>query len=262
MGITRPGAVSVTIGTSGVVFAATDRPALDPEGRLHTFCHAIPGRWHVMGVTQAAGLSLRWFRDLLGRRRSCVRSSSPTEAAAVPAGCRRCAVGAVPDGRTHAASGSERRAPRSSASPASHGRGHVVRADPGRRRVQPARHVHDFRRDGRAGRAASASAAAARDRRSGDRFRPTCTATRSKPSPPKKAPRTARRCCRCRRRRLADGRRSLRCGGPRRRDRHGTRPDIATHDARAVRRIPPALSGAARAACESGCSSECRRLHD
>jgi xylulokinase len=63
MGITRPGAVSATIGTSGVVFAATDRPATDPKGRLHTFCHAIPGRWHLMGVTQAAGLSLRWFRD-------------------------------------------------------------------------------------------------------------------------------------------------------------------------------------------------------
>ena len=67
MGITRPGAVSATIGTSGVVFAATDRPALDPQGRLHTFCHAIPGRWHVMGVTQAAGLSLRWLRDQLAR---------------------------------------------------------------------------------------------------------------------------------------------------------------------------------------------------
>jgi len=66
MGIVRAGAVSATIGTSGVVFAATDRPALDPRGRLHTFCHAIPGRWHVMGVTQAAGLSLRWFRDTFG----------------------------------------------------------------------------------------------------------------------------------------------------------------------------------------------------
>jgi xylulokinase len=68
MGITRPGAVSVTIGTSGVVFAATDRPALDPGGRLHTFCHAIPDRWHMMGVTQAAGLSLRWLRETLGLR--------------------------------------------------------------------------------------------------------------------------------------------------------------------------------------------------
>jgi xylulokinase len=66
MGITRAGVVSATIGTSGVVFAATDRPAKDPKGRLHTFCHAIPGRWHVMGVTQAAGLSLRWFRDQFG----------------------------------------------------------------------------------------------------------------------------------------------------------------------------------------------------
>jgi xylulokinase len=66
MGIVAPGAVSATIGTSGVVFAATDRPALDPKGRLHTFCHAVPGRWHVMGVTQAAGLSLRWFRDRFG----------------------------------------------------------------------------------------------------------------------------------------------------------------------------------------------------
>lgn len=63
MGIVTPGAVSVTIGTSGVVFAATGSPALDPKGRLHTFCHAIPNRWHIMGVTQSAGLSLRWFRD-------------------------------------------------------------------------------------------------------------------------------------------------------------------------------------------------------
>ena len=66
MGIVRPGSVSATIGTSGVVFAATDRPARDPKGRVHTFCHAVPGRWHVMGVTQAAGLSLRWFRDTFG----------------------------------------------------------------------------------------------------------------------------------------------------------------------------------------------------
>src|SRR5215216_1583937 len=66
VGLVRPGTVSATIGTSGVVFAVTDRPSLDPKGRVHTFCHAIPGRWHVMGVTQAAGLSLRWFRDQFG----------------------------------------------------------------------------------------------------------------------------------------------------------------------------------------------------
>jgi xylulokinase len=66
MGIVRAGTVSATIGTSGVVFAASDKPALDPQGRVHTFCHAVPGRWHVMGVTQGAGLSLRWFRDQFG----------------------------------------------------------------------------------------------------------------------------------------------------------------------------------------------------
>jgi xylulokinase len=66
MGIVRPGTVSATIGTSGVVFAASDKPALDARGRVHTFCHAVPGRWHVMGVTQGAGLSLRWFRDQFG----------------------------------------------------------------------------------------------------------------------------------------------------------------------------------------------------
>ena len=68
MGIVRAGDVSATIGSSGVVFAATNEPFLDPRGRLHTFCHAIPAVWHVMGVTQAAGLSLRWFRDRFGTR--------------------------------------------------------------------------------------------------------------------------------------------------------------------------------------------------
>ncbi|MEO5820266.1 MAG: xylulokinase, partial [Vicinamibacteraceae bacterium] len=66
MGIVEAGLVSATIGTSGVVFAATSKPALDPKGRVHTFCHAVPGMWHVMGVTQGAGLSLRWLRDMVG----------------------------------------------------------------------------------------------------------------------------------------------------------------------------------------------------
>jgi xylulokinase len=69
MGITVPGAVSATIGSSGVVFAVTDHPLMDMKGRLHTFCHAIPGCWHVMGVTQSAGLSLRWFRDHFGTQK-------------------------------------------------------------------------------------------------------------------------------------------------------------------------------------------------
>ncbi len=87
MGIVRPGDVSATIGTSGVVFAATDQPFLDPQGRLHTFCHAEPGRWHVMGVTQAAGLSLRWFRDTFADTEdSKVYERLSESAAGVPAG--------------------------------------------------------------------------------------------------------------------------------------------------------------------------------
>ncbi|MDQ2710630.1 MAG: xylulokinase [Acidobacteriota bacterium] len=64
-GIVEPGAVSCTMGTSGVVFAYLEKPAYDPAGRVHTFCHAIPGVWHVMGVTQGAGLSLQWYRNQL-----------------------------------------------------------------------------------------------------------------------------------------------------------------------------------------------------
>ena len=87
MGIVRAGTVSATIGTSGVVFAATDSPAMDPKGRVHTFCHAVPGRWHVMGVTQAAGLSFRWFRDLLRRSSSDFTYDDLTrEAATAPPG--------------------------------------------------------------------------------------------------------------------------------------------------------------------------------
>ena len=66
-GIVEPGLVSCTIGTSGVVFAHIALPAYDPPGRVHTFCHAVPGAWHVMGVTQGAGLSLQWFRNQLAR---------------------------------------------------------------------------------------------------------------------------------------------------------------------------------------------------
>jgi xylulokinase len=84
MGILSPGSVSATIGTSGVVFAATDSPIKDRLGRLHTFCHAAPGRWHVMGVTNGAGLSLRYFRDTFAAGRSYEELTAL--AAAVPAG--------------------------------------------------------------------------------------------------------------------------------------------------------------------------------
>jgi xylulokinase len=125
MGITRPGAVSATIGTSGVVFAATDRPATDPKGRIHTFCHAIPGRWHVMGVTQAAGLSLRWFRDQLAGGASYGELTA--EAERVPPGADGVLWAPYLMGeRTPHCDPNARAALVGLA--ASHGRGHIVRA--------------------------------------------------------------------------------------------------------------------------------------
>ena len=62
-GVCEDGKAFTTIGTSGVVFAHTSGIAIDPKGRVHTCCAAVPGSWHVMGVTQGAGLSLKWFRD-------------------------------------------------------------------------------------------------------------------------------------------------------------------------------------------------------
>jgi xylulokinase len=57
------GIVSVSLGTSGVVFATMNTPAIEPEGRLHAFCHAVPEKWHLMGVMLSAAGSLRWHRD-------------------------------------------------------------------------------------------------------------------------------------------------------------------------------------------------------
>lgn len=84
MGIVRPGMMSVTIGTSGVVFVVTDSPKLDLRGRVHTLCLAIPSRWHMTGVTLAAGLSLKWFRERFASDVSF--SELDAEASAVPPG--------------------------------------------------------------------------------------------------------------------------------------------------------------------------------
>ena len=84
-GIVRDGIVSCTLGTSGVVFAHLEKPAYDPLGRVHTFCHAVPDKWHVMGVTQGAGLSLQWFRNRLAP--GVNYDALMQEAATAPAGC-------------------------------------------------------------------------------------------------------------------------------------------------------------------------------
>lgn len=81
-GIVDEGIASVTVGTSGVVFAATERCVVDPSGALHAYCHAAQGRWHLMGVTLAAGGSLRWLRDLLESDYAAMDAL----AASVPAG--------------------------------------------------------------------------------------------------------------------------------------------------------------------------------
>jgi xylulokinase len=83
-GIVEAGIVSCTLGTSGVVFAHMDQVAYDPLGRVHTFCHAVPGKWHVMGVTQGAGLSLQWFRNQLAP--GTAYDALIAEAAQAPAG--------------------------------------------------------------------------------------------------------------------------------------------------------------------------------
>jgi len=94
-GIVRKGVVSAMMGTSGVVFAHADRVETDPQGRVHAFCHAVPGKWHTMGVVLAAGGAFQWFRNQLGReeialagRKKCDPYELLTAAAAkVAPGC-------------------------------------------------------------------------------------------------------------------------------------------------------------------------------
>jgi xylulokinase len=85
VGAIEPGIVALTLGTSGVVFAATSGPLIDPEGRLHAFCHAVPGMWHLMGVMLSAGGSLQWYRDTLAPEVSF--DELLREAEEVPPGC-------------------------------------------------------------------------------------------------------------------------------------------------------------------------------
>jgi len=85
VGAVEPGIVALTLGTSGVVFAATTEPLIDPEGRLHAFCHALPGTWHLMGVMLSAGGSLQWYRDTLAP--GVAFDELLREAEEVPPGC-------------------------------------------------------------------------------------------------------------------------------------------------------------------------------
>jgi xylulokinase len=84
VGVVAPGTMALSLGTSGVVFAATDRPIHEPRGIVHAFCHAVPGRWHMMSVMLSAAGSLRWFRDALAP--GTAFADLAAEAAEVPAG--------------------------------------------------------------------------------------------------------------------------------------------------------------------------------
>jgi xylulokinase len=84
VGAVEPGVVGLTVGTSGVVFATTPSALIEPEGRLHAFCHAVPGMWHFMGVMLSAAGSLQWYRDSLAPHMSF--DELLAEAAAVPPG--------------------------------------------------------------------------------------------------------------------------------------------------------------------------------
>lgn len=85
VGAIEPGIIALTLGTSGVVFATTDGPFIEPEGRLHAFCHSVPNRWHLMGVMLSAAGSLRWYRDTFAPGQDYDSLLAP--AANIPAGC-------------------------------------------------------------------------------------------------------------------------------------------------------------------------------
>jgi xylulokinase len=80
VGVNRPGPLSIVLGTSGVVFAALEAFRADPEGRLHSFCHAVPGAWHAMGVMLSAAGSLRWLRDAVAPGKSFETLTGEAEA--------------------------------------------------------------------------------------------------------------------------------------------------------------------------------------
>jgi xylulokinase len=84
VGAVQTGIIGLTVGTSGVVFATTPSALIEPEGRLHAFCHAVPGMWHFMGVMLSAAGSLQWYRDTLASEMSF--DDLLKEAEAIPAG--------------------------------------------------------------------------------------------------------------------------------------------------------------------------------
>ncbi len=154
VGAVSVGTMALSLGTSGVVFATTDRPLYEPHGRVHAFCHAVPGRWHLMSVMLSAAGSLRWFRDAVapgvdvrragrqrgrgaGRQRRArlpalpVRRAEPAPRPAGPRGLRRAHPGPRSTSPHPGRPRGRRLRPARRARPDARGRDTGARPDPG-----------------------------------------------------------------------------------------------------------------------------------
>ena len=157
-GIVERGLLSTSIGTSGVMFVHSDEVKVDPEGRVHTFCHAVRGKWHMMGVNLSAGGSLQWFRNELCKADVAAARRAKREVYDVPdrrsrrgpGWQRRAVLPTVSLGRANAACRSRRPRMFYWSDAGSYTWAHASR-DHGRRHLLDARQPGDFRRPGRAG---------------------------------------------------------------------------------------------------------------
>ena len=102
VGAVAPGVVALSLGTSGSIFATTDSPLRDPAGQVHAFCHAVPGRWHLMTVMLSAAGSLRWFRDALapGEEFGALVASAGGGASRVATACCSCPTSPASEAHT------------------------------------------------------------------------------------------------------------------------------------------------------------------
>ena len=180
-GIVAKGVLSTSIGTSGVMFVHSDDVKIDPEGRVHTFCHAVRGKWHMMGVNLSAGGSLQWFRNALcqadvaqaKRTRTEVYEVLTREAAAVPVGSEGLFFLPYLSGERTPHADPDARGCFIGLTLA-HGRGHLLR-DHGGGDLLDARQPGDHRGPGGAGSPDPAPPAAVRAARCGGRSRPTAS---------------------------------------------------------------------------------------
>ena len=187
--VAEGGPASVVLGTSGVVFAALDRYAHDPQARVHAFCHAVPEAWHIMGVMLSAAGSLQWLRETVGGTYDELLGG----AAGVGARGGGPALRALPGRRAHAARRPGRarrlRGARACATTAAPWRAPCSRASPSACATRST-----SSRSSAGARAPGASRAAARARSCGWRSSPRCSRCRSRRPSSTRAPPTARRC--------------------------------------------------------------------